>query len=227
MKMTEAGIAAAVVQWLGDNGWDVYQEVQPRPYGRCADIVATAGSLLWIIECKTSLGLAVMGQALLWHGWAHRVSVATPRPQRRTAASGYANKCLKRDGTGLLCVMRYGLSDTQVSERVKPALRRATPMASTLRQTLSAEHKTFAAAGNAEGRRWTPFRRTVALVLSHVKQNPGSTMREIIDAVEHHYCSDASARSCIARLTQDGVIAGLRAEHDGKVLRFYQEMHVR
>src|SRR6476646_10663174 len=73
---SEAELASGVVQWLTQNGWDVYQEVQFR--GSVADIVAVFGKLVWIIECKQAFTLDVLCQAGEWLPYAHYVSVAVP-----------------------------------------------------------------------------------------------------------------------------------------------------
>ena len=74
----ETEIAAAVVRWLVDMEWTVYQEVSLG--GRVIDLVATRGPLVWAIECKVSLGLAVLEQAYGLLGYAHYVSVAVREP---------------------------------------------------------------------------------------------------------------------------------------------------
>jgi hypothetical protein len=81
-RRPETDIARPVVAWLQAQGWTVYQEVQHQ--GCVADIVAVRGPLLWVIECKAQLGLAVLGQALGWQGHAHAISVAVmsdPKPK--------------------------------------------------------------------------------------------------------------------------------------------------
>jgi hypothetical protein len=217
--MTEADLAKKVVVWLEENGWDVYQEVQPRGTERAADIVATCGQLVWIVECKMSLGLSVLAQSHLWHGWAHYVSVAVPTVRGRGGrhySRYYAKRCLRRDGVGLIEVGGF-----DASEKVKPSLNRRASHAKEMRDGLEPEHKHYAAAGSADGRRWTPFRRTCQRLVDAVKAQPGIQLKDLIDSVDHHYASDASGRACIARLTREGVIDGLRCERVGKRVRFY------
>ena len=64
MAAPEQKLAAAVIAWL--EGFDTHQEVQREPQGPIADIVVDAGGWGWVIECKRSLGLAVLGQARGW-----------------------------------------------------------------------------------------------------------------------------------------------------------------
>ena len=62
--MKELELAKSVVEWLQDQHWEVYQEVQR--YSTTADIVAVQGPLVWVVECKTSLSIGVMLQASRW-----------------------------------------------------------------------------------------------------------------------------------------------------------------
>ena len=50
---SEQDLAAIVVGWLTERGWDVYQEVAIM--GKVADIVAVRGPCVWIVECKVRL----------------------------------------------------------------------------------------------------------------------------------------------------------------------------
>lgn len=239
--MRETELAKSVITWLEGNGWDVYQEVQPLRCDRVADIVAVSGPTLWIIECKTTLGLSVMAQALLWIGWAHYVSVAVP-DARHSRGRSYAYGCLEQD-TGLIEVYKEPVYTPEikgprgrqrflredwsgVAERVAPKLHRKHPSAAAariarLRAELSPQHKTYAEAGNAGGRRWTPFRQTCERMRAAVANNPGMGTKELIANLRHHYMSAASARGTLSRLAQEGVIEGVRCVKEGSRLRFY------
>lgn len=104
MKWKETELAQAVIWWLQDYQWEVYQEVQVFAYGDIADIVAVQNGIYWIIECKTTLNLEVMGQALAWKYFAHYVSVATPAACRPSKGRELARKILRDKGIGLLAV---------------------------------------------------------------------------------------------------------------------------
>ena len=71
---SETALAARVVSWLEVQHFDVYQEVEHR--GDVADIIAVRAGLVWAIECKTTLSLAVMAQAARWQ--THYRSLAVP-----------------------------------------------------------------------------------------------------------------------------------------------------
>ncbi len=86
---TEVELARPVVAWLGDLGWEVFQEVSAG--GSVADIVARRGPVLWVVEVKRSLGLSLLGQAHAWKRRAHRVSVAVPAGRDTTARRSSGN----------------------------------------------------------------------------------------------------------------------------------------
>ena len=98
----EAALVAAVSRWLTDSGWTPYHEVTTG--GGCprADIVATRGPLIWVIEAKLSLSLAVMAQGKRWVGRSHLVSVAVPQADRGSNARDYAIETLAEQGIGLI-----------------------------------------------------------------------------------------------------------------------------
>lgn len=211
--MTEIVLAARVVAYLGEQGFEVYQEVTG---GGCAcDIVGKRGPVLWAIECKQSMGAAVLEQAGGWVGQAHMVSVATlPSPRGNSPVFHYY---LRGHGIGWLNVSEY-----DVRERVAPSLRRRIRTdKGSLVTLLREEHKTYLAAGTSSGTRYTPFRDTCHRVAEAVKLTPGITLKELLTPGAFHYANRASAASGIAHWIGKGVIAGVRVERDGKVLRLY------
>jgi hypothetical protein len=112
-RLKETEVAAAVVAWLEEAGWDVYQEVQVKRFGRIADIVAVMERRVWIIECKTSLSMAVIGQAYDWQESVHWVSVAVPILAKRKGGypirgqrPRFVNRVLRDYGIGLIKVER-------------------------------------------------------------------------------------------------------------------------
>ena len=71
---------------------------------------------------------------------------------------------------------------------------------------LDPEAETYAEAGQAGGRHWSKFKRTVMLMAEYVKNNPGCSMKEAVSAIKHHYSNPTSARACLAGRIRDGVI---------------------
>lgn len=201
-KRTESEIAAAIVGWLRGQEWDVYQEVQPRrgASGRC-DIVATMGPIIWAIETKTTLSLALIGQALDWMHHANYVSVGIP-VLRRTVGE----RILLDYGIGVIRIRKNG----DVYEIASPKLRRG--IDAVLRDSLCEEQKTYAAAGNNRGDFYSPFKRTRDQLIHLAARYPGISLRVAIQEVSHHYSSGSSAAASIRHWINAGIIKDLKIE---------------
>lgn len=215
--MKETDLAKKVIDWLQDQKWDVYQEVQIFGGGEIADIVAKQGPLVWVIETKTSLSLAVIGQAYDWLHYSNYVSVAVPTGKRRI---GFAAHILRTYGIGLLRVNRYETEwSSSVSEVEHPILQRR--VGKYLSEALNEGHKTYAEAGNNEGKRWSPFKQTCLEIYRYVRVNEGCTLKDVLNSVDHHYTSTATARSCIPKWAEAGKIERIRIEKEDGKWRFY------
>jgi len=221
-KVTEQEIAAVVVMYLEQLGWDVFHEVE---YGsRRADIVATNGPLVRVIEVKTSFTAALIEQAWHWRGLANLVHVAVPR--LKTSSHVRGRRVLTRfcndHGIGVFAVddtcMRKSRGDytsvRRVVETEQARLERRIP--DWLRSALRDEHKKWGQAGNANNRYWTPFKGTCEQWRRYVESNPGCTLKEIVKAVDHHYASDNSAKGSMIGLIQRGIVPGIESRRDGR-----------
>lgn len=211
----ETDLARVVVDWLEDQHYQVYQEVQAYDGGPVADIVATQGVLVVVVECKLSLGLRVIEQARFWNRRAHLTYVAVPWPKRDAR---FATEVAGRFGLGVLWVSdgSYG-SDHRVDERSRPEFCRRADV-ERLRGRLTDGHRTYAQAGNSHSRRWSPFKQTSMDVARYVRDHPGATLSEVIGSVKTHYRTPATARSCLAQWAEAGKLEGVRLErHDGKI----------
>jgi hypothetical protein len=223
-RYTETEIAAWTVAWLESQRWDVYQEVRPHYGGKVADIIAVRGPVHWIIETKTSLGLSVLDQAWRWSSYAHMRAVAIPlrRDKHRRLISSAKELAYRiaRD---------YGIGIIRVDEEIincsydPGGFDKSPRMLHYLKDTLTPEHKTFCSAGTNEGGYYSEFRRTEIMVKRFIAENPGATMRQIVDGVEHHYANNRSARACLRLWIERGVIEGIRSERDGRSFRYYKE----
>lgn len=211
----ETEIAARVISWLESQHWEVYQEVAYN--GRVADIVATSGYLTWVIECKKSLSLALLDQALMWKrfGSANYISVAVPYKVRR--GSHAAEWFLRQNGIGLITVREH---DGTYQEIPASLYRKAF---SSLRKSLNDRQKTYAPAGNADGRYWTPFQETCRVLKRFVDENPGACLKDAINGIRHHYSSDSTARACISQYLQsrENIVKGVEARREGRYLKLY------
>jgi hypothetical protein len=212
---TEEDLARPLIPYLRNLHWEVYQEVQISTYGHVADLVATQQHLVWILEVKRSLTFALIEQAERWTHYAHYVSVACPAVTHRTPGRQLARRTLRSLGLGLFSLTQWSLEETEA-----PRLHRGAHT-QTIRKVLTEAHKTFAAAGNADGLRLTPFTATCRSIADAVARQPGLTIKELLTQVETHYQSTATARSCIAHWASIGKIRGVRVERDAKQFRLY------
>lgn len=89
---TEVALCERIIAWLKAQHWEVYQEVSLGYSGNRADIVATMGPTVWVIEAKLGVSLAIIDQALAWRGYAHQISIASRKYKRppRYVCTGYA-----------------------------------------------------------------------------------------------------------------------------------------
>lgn len=222
--MKETDLAKSVVDWMRFNKWEVYQEVQQSAYSAIADIVAVRNDQVWIIECKTSLSFDVVAQANHWrfYQYAHYISIAVPMC-RRSKGRCLAFDVLRHYGIGLLEVSKYSGDNIEntVWENIKPQLTENPSSIKFIKNCLHEKHKTYAAAGNAEGKRLTPYTLTCDNVVEELKKQPGLTSREIVERIQHHYGSDTSARGNLLQNAKAGNIRGVTVKQDGRVYRFY------
>jgi len=197
-----------IVSYLRDLRWDVHQEVQPGYGWGIADIVAVQGPVLWVIECKMTLSIAVMSQAEGWirHACANVVSVAVPRPLRASTDRDFAYRVCERFGVGVLVV-----DSGYVHVGARPRFWRPTGYYKNyLRDSLSDQTRTYAAAGSTAGAHFTAFKGTCQSIVTVLRETPGLTTRELVEKVNHHYASDSSARSSLVKWLREGIIPGVR-----------------
>lgn len=228
MKMTEQELAAAVVAWLESAGWSVYQEVQLRKMDGIADIVGVKTNIVLVVECKTSLGLSVIEQALKWVGTAQLIAVAVPAPQRLQARRlRLGERILRQEGIGLFRVRRgfdeaLYIEDTpDILPKWNCNMHRVSRGNSPWLDVICEEHKTFAKAGSAQGGHLTPFKQTMQLMTAFVHGHPGCTRKEIATGINHHYSDDASFKSAMNAIMMNGWCADVEERMEGRVYRYY------
>ncbi len=195
---SEIMLAGYVVDWLQSQHWDVYQEVRPGWRGDAADIVAVRQPLLWTIECKRSLSLAVIAQAHRWPTLQRSIAVPCPaRRRKRDQQREFAFEVCERFQIGVIEVGRTG----EVYEAIKaPILRQFRGSSKRTIQRLHPDQRTFLAAGSRSGGRWTPYWQTMNAVRNIIGEYPGCTLAFIMRELDtHHFSTDAAARSSIAR----------------------------
>lgn len=213
-KATEVDMARNVVAYLQSEKWECFKEVQLGWGSRRADIVAVRDPIVAVVECKLSLSLEVIEQAVGWKHHAHWCWIAVPR-LKSGRRMGIALDILRHYGLGLIEV-REG--DTTVA--VRPLLNRKPMCLDRLKSALREEQKTWAEAGSKSGF-YTEFAATCREVLERVRTSPGITTKALIDGLQHHYATDASARASLLKWGSRGSIKGVRVERNGKEMRWF------
>ena len=211
----EVDLACVVVAWLRDQHWDVYQEVQTHRAGMRADIVAVQGRIVWVIETKLTLGFSVIGQAAEWTHYAHYVSAAVPKAKRRSSNSVAIHAALTTLGIGLLLVSPERDRWTAGVEETMPTPLHRKALVSVLRDALTEGHKTFAAAGNADGRFYSPFQETCLRLRRYLKEHGSVPIGQAIESIDHHYRRTSTAKGCLVKWIDLGKVRGVRINRDG------------
>jgi hypothetical protein len=196
-------VAALVVAWLEEDGWEVYKEVQcPRRKVVC-DIFAVRRDARgrirdsWAVEVKTHFGLDVMEQAHTWQRYAHRASIAVPRPKKRARTFGY--KVCNTLGLGVIEV-----GPRSVAQQLTAKAGRSPKL-----PTLVEAQKDYEA-GNADRTYWTPFKGTVEKLAALVEETPGVVLEDAVSQIDHHYKHDRSAVSSLKKHIKTGTIPDIR-----------------
>ena len=150
--MTEQELAEPIVAWLQQEGWDVYQEVELYVGGPIVDIVAKQNDVLWAIECKLSMTATLCGQAYRLRGLSrfHLVSVAVPK------GSGSYSQTFLRQGLKAAGIGTMHLGFDLTTNDPNPYIHQKANHVSTsdlVPFELNEAQKTWAKAGNAEGKR--------------------------------------------------------------------------
>jgi len=215
-RNAEQDLARCVVDYFGKlPGWRLHHEVAVK--GSVADFVATNGLLTHVIEVKCAQSLSLLDQALGWINHAHLVSVAVPASRRRSQAFLWM---LRQMGAGCFELRPTALGGygEPCREKIRPKLCRTN---SGLVERHLREEQTrpedWAHAGSASGGHFTPFRATCKEVQNFVARNPGCTMKEIVQGIQHHYASDAGARSSLTTWIREGLIPGVEKGEVGYV----------
>ena len=164
---------------------------------------------------KTSLGLAVIEQAVAHLGEAHYVYVATPW----TGRMGHATtRWLQSLGVGYLKVATS--VEAHCEEALAPRFYRRAATAWTAR--LRPEHQTWCEPGSAGGGHWTPYAATCRNIrqflegrmLSRPPLGPATTA-EVFTAVAHHYRTVATAKTAMVGWAQAGKVPGVVVTVEG------------
>lgn len=211
MSASEIEVCRPVIAYMKDLGWDVYQEVE-GPAGR-ADIVGSKGRLLWVVEAKTRLSLALLGQCFRWTRYAHYVSVAVP-PKTRDEGTHFAMQLLRERGAGLFNSREYpfvGSPTDHVKEVIEAKFHRAVDYKE-LASRLHVEQMQVGEAGSQHGY-WTPFKQTCENLRQYLKGGKRVSLKEAIGSVQHHYKKPSTAVGSMANWIKSGKVPGVKYEN--------------
>jgi hypothetical protein len=211
---SEAQLVEAARDWLCADGWDCYFEVAPWGAGAArADIVATRGPLLGVVECKLTLSMALLEQCRSWARYAHVTWAAVPW----CSPSALQLDVCELVGCGLVSFGRF--SDSGGSVKRAPPLRRRVDHEFMRRYLGEAEAATTPGSVSFA----TPFTATCTRLRALVRAQGGRIpVKEAIGQLEHHYSSPACARSSLISRAEAGVVDGVRVVREGRAV-FFEE----
>jgi hypothetical protein len=135
---------------------------------------------------------------------------------RWSSQRAFAARVARTYGVGILEVGSQ-VGGLGVREEARPELNRKAGV-DWLRGRLRPEHKTFAEAGNAQGKAWTPFQATCRALQELAASNKNLMLKAAIDQIDHHYASNSSARSSLKKWIDKGVVPGIALERRGRGL---------
>lgn len=212
---SEAPLARKVSERLASEGWTTYHEVCSGGGMPRADIVATKGEWLWVVEVKLTCSKVLVRQALRWLPYAHRVSVAIP------VISGVAtDKAVGFRRTRVAELRELGIGVFEIAPGTHQSSRRwaehgtrhSTDVHPERILRLLHEDQRDADPGSQHGFP-TPFQRTCQALVASVQEQPGITVGDAVRSLtSHHYANDRSAISALTRFIRDHGIEGIRYE---------------
>jgi len=217
-------MAAVLVAWLRAEHHEVWQEVNaPFAGGPCFDVVTVRGPAVHVIQCKLSLSLSLLDQAITALPLAHYVSVAVPYGRSHKAGTAVRSIC-HCHGIGILGVNDNPRSCEPIHVALRPKMHRDrskgwTNYAEWLRRNLETTPQDYGVAGAKVTPRYSAFRATCDNVTEFVTEHPGCTVSEMMAGISHHYSSDVTARGCIYKWL--GSQIPVRRERAGRSFRLY------
>lgn len=185
----ETELAKVVIQWLKEQNWEVWQEVQFESYGPTIDIYAMKGKISWAIECKLTLNLKVIEQA--YRSRAIIKSIAIPNKNYIE----FGKKVCGDYGIGIITVSKSG----NINYKSGKLNRENYKFSNKKIEYLQKMPKNYCDAGSKSGH-WTPYKHTIDSVKMYIKKNQGCSFKDVMSNLEHHhYASDATAKACIKK----------------------------
>lgn len=210
--MKETDLAQKFVEYL--SCYDLYFEVD---YHRCVDIVAIEGNISMAYEVKTTFNFKVLEQAIENAKHFHYSYICVPD----FSDSYFQRKLCVDYGLGLLVYPEKDLF-REVRKLVHPKLNRHANIFS-LRNRLREENKqSIPGSRSGDGGKLTAFGCTVQNAEFFVRRNPGCTLKQMIEGIEHHYSSNQSARGSMAQYIKSGVIKNIELKSNKLYFKNYE-----
>lgn len=207
-KISEIDVGGPVKKWMEDRGWTCYAEVPC--HDKVADIVATRYPVVAVVECKTTLTLALLSQIDFWIriGNAHQYWIAVPTT-RHMHDRDFAIRVCKEHGIGVLFVKRNG----EISEKSRPKFWRDSKPSWKLN-----EAQTSQIPGTSGGGHWTPWKQSISAITMQVASGP-KKIKDVVKSIKHHWKNDTSAVRCILKQIDNGIIKELERDGDTIMIR--------
>lgn len=182
--MKETDVAAFVVKYLKEEGWEVYQEVQiPHKFQhgyRVIDIVGIRNGRVLICETKTSFSESLIYQAIKWIGWADEVIIAAPNKNKEHFSKIWAQ-------AGMLGVLGVDMETGAVEEIQYPKFGICHFLTHDKWKTFLTEGHQLDIAGSPSGKVLTPYKQMCKLVSEYVKEHDKCYLSALIPTFEHLY----------------------------------------
>jgi len=197
--MDEQTVAEVVEERLTDDGWEVFKEVPAPNRNKVVDLYATKGVPdnprdSYAIEAKSTCSIRVIQQADFWRRHAHRAAIAVPVSNNRDERDFAARICGKF-GLGMIEV---DSNEVRFTQRAKKS-----GMGTDLPSLYEAQKEAVAGTDDPSDRH-TELDRTLARLEEYAEKHGLSRLDAAIEAIGHHYSSDASAERSIKKHIRDG-----------------------
>lgn len=193
--MKEVDLAKHFVSYFSDK-FEIYQEVDSGT--GIIDIVAVNDIITVGVEVKTRFNFEVLEQAYrnLWKVNLSYIAV----PVTKKTHFGY--KIASDYGVGVITYADF-LPDTQkIVEAIEPKLTRTKFNI----RTILKEYQKRSVAGSQGAERMTAYKNTIEIITNYLKRHNGTPISGVLKNIEHHWGSNATAKSCLYQYMKRGII---------------------
>lgn len=209
----ESNVALPISEKLRVDGWDVRHEVrldrllrETHELGDArADIAATRGQRLMVVETKLGIGLEVFVQAKRWLPFVDEAWIGIPSGPFTDVRREAYDLCRRHYGFG---VYEVDVGTGVVIERVQPDRHRRHDDA--LLVSLDEGQKIHGVPGTNRGGYFTPEKRTFEALAKLVADNPRKyKIDEAVKLIQHHYRTNVIAEEVLSKSIRKGNVPGV------------------